>query len=111
MTAVAVPFFGLVGAAFGLLMATFINFILIYLRCHIHASVYDDPEIQLSQFKIRVATMLTLLLITIIWAITGGKYTLVLFAVILYMIFILVREPLVSKLINYFFPRIFRRKF
>ena len=111
MTAVAVPFFGLVGAAFGLLMATFINFILIYLRCHINASVYDDPEIQLSQFKIRVATMLTLLLITIIWAITGGKYTLVLFAVILYMIFILVREPLVSKLINYFFPRIFRRKF
>jgi len=105
VSSVAIPFIGLIGAAFGLLVATAINATMIYVRCRIEAAVFSDAEVPISRAKRRVAIAIALLAATIAWATAGGDQPLVLLAILASLGAIMAGEPLVGRMIAQFVPR------
>ncbi|SBT09340.1 membrane hypothetical protein [Candidatus Propionivibrio aalborgensis] len=101
---VAIPLFGLVGAAIGLLVATGLNVVAIYLRCRIEAEVFNNPEVPLLRTKRRVVLAIGLLVASIAWATTGGGQPLVLLAILAGLGVMMAGEPLVSRMIDQFIP-------
>lgn len=105
VSSAAIPFFGLIGAAFGLLVATVLNAATIYVRCRIEAAAFSDPEIPMPRAKRRVALAIALLAATIAWATAGGGQPLVLLAILAGLGAIMAGEPLVGRMIDQFVPR------
>ena len=101
---VAIPLFGLVGAAIGLLVATGLNVVAIYLRCRIEAEVFSNPEVPLLRTKRRVVLAISLLVASIAWATTGGGQPLVLLAILAGLGAMMAGEPLISRMIDQFIP-------
>ena len=105
VSSAAIPFIGLIGAAFGLLVATALNAVTIYVRCRLEADVFSDPEVPISRAKSRVVIAIALLAATIVWATAGGGQPLVLLAIIAGFCAMMAGEPLVGRVIDQFVPR------
>jgi peptidoglycan biosynthesis protein MviN/MurJ (putative lipid II flippase) len=104
VSSAAIPLLGLIGAAFGLLVATILNAATIYVRCRIEAEVFSDSEVPMSRAKRRMAIAIALLAATIAWATAGGGQPLVLLAILAGLGAIMAGEPLVGRMIDQFVP-------
>ena len=105
VSSAAIPFLGLVGSAFGLLVATALNAAAIYVRCRIDAEAFADAGNAIPRAKRRVAMAIALLVATVAWGIGGGNQPFVLVAILAGLAAIMAGEPLVGRMIDQFVPR------
>ena len=96
-----IPLLGLVGAAFGLLVATIFNVIAIYLRCNISSDFYKDKQL-FTLKRSRISLAFLLLISTVIWTTIGGRELLMVFIIITSSIVIMLHEPLTRRMYNQF---------
>ncbi len=104
VSSAAIPLVGLIGAAFGLLLATVLNTVTIYVRCQLDAKVLSDSAVPISRAKRRLAIAIALLVATIFWATVGGDHPLILLVIIVGFCVMMASEPLVGRVINQLFP-------
>jgi O-antigen/teichoic acid export membrane protein len=95
-----IPLLGLVGSAFGLLVATALNVAAIYGRCGINAATFVSEEQAVSRVKYRIGAVLGLLAATIAWGTYGNDSPLAVFGILLVLAGIMVREPFVGAVLN-----------
>lgn len=100
-----IPFFGLIGSAFGLLAATSFNVAAIYLRCRGDAGEFGLEKTALHGVKRRVVLVISLFAATMVWGMAGGDNPVALLGIVLSLTAILVREPFVRRLIDQFIPK------
>lgn len=100
-----IPLLGLLGAAFGLLLATGFNATAIYLRCRIGPAAYQGSAAALRRARRRIAMALVLLVATFVWTIAGDGQIWVLALILLLAAVLMAGEPLPARIIQQFMPR------
>lgn len=99
VSSAAIPMLGLIGAAFGLLVATLINAVSIYRRCKVDLNVFvilNDPA---TYVRLRLIAVLSLLVFTVVWAVLGGAQPIVFGFVVVALAISMAAEPLVAKIL------------
>lgn len=100
-----IPFFGLVGSAFGLLAATALNAAAIYVRCRIDAATFAAESYAISRAKRRIAMAVGLLAATIVWGAVGNDNAIALLAIFVGVALVMRGDPLVGRVIDQLAPR------
>jgi O-antigen/teichoic acid export membrane protein len=103
ISTIFIPLVGLIGASFGLLVATILNAVLIYKKCDIDPSIYTRLENLKPNKNFRFSTALVFLGMTILWTTHGENQYILLLSIFFGFIGVLFCEPLVKKIINYIF--------
>lgn len=101
---VLIPLMGLLGAAFGLLLATGFNVVAIHLHCHIEPVALEDAA-ALSRARWRIVMAAALLGVTFAWTLAGDGQVWILAVILLLLVVLIAGEPLPAKMIRQFMPR------
>lgn len=99
VTLALLPYIGLIGAAFGLLLATIYNVIAIYARCKAYSATFVGLENVPRGRQVTYAMTTLLFAAAILLGIRGGDSFLGILAVLLVLVAIMVREPIVGILL------------
>jgi O-antigen/teichoic acid export membrane protein len=100
-----IPHFGLVGSAFGLLVATVINGSALYLRCDVERKSAADESFATRKAFRRIALTSGLLVVTVGWSLFGEGGVLGLFGIVASLALIIRKEPIVQKVSAFFLPK------
>lgn len=100
ISSLTVPFFGLIGAAFGLVIATSLNVVSIYRRCKMDLAVMNIIQGEEPHAMARLFLVLLLLTFTVLWAMFDGSDPLVFCFVFVAITIIMSTEPLVVRIIS-----------
>jgi len=100
-----IPHFGLVGSAFGLLVATVINGFAICLRCDVERESAAVESSATRKAFLRIALTTCLLFVTIVWSLFGEGEVLGFLGIVVSLAFIITKDPLVHKVSAFFLPR------
>lgn len=100
-----IPYFGLVGSAFGLLVATVINGVAICLRCDVERESAADESFAIRKAFRRITLASGLLVVTVGWSLFGEGGVLGLFGIVASLALIMIKEPLVQKVSAFFSPK------
>ncbi len=99
VTLTLIPYFGLIGAAFGLLAATIYNVVAIYARCKASSDMFDGPKDILRGRRVRYIMTTALFAAAIILGIRGDENFVGVVAILFGLIAIMFREPMVDILL------------
>lgn len=99
-----IPHFGLVGSAFGLLVAIVMNGSAIYLRCDVEREALTNESVVFRKVIHRVALSLGLLAATVGWGLFGEGSVYGLLGIIASLTLIIIQEPLMRMIVSFFLP-------
>ncbi len=99
-----IPWLGLFGSAFGLLIATGINAFSIYRRCRIDAAVYTAEGIVAPRVMWRGGIAAGLLVAAVLWGAKGGDAIWAPLLILVGLMLLVPGEPLVGRTIRWFVP-------
>jgi O-antigen/teichoic acid export membrane protein len=100
VSSLTVPLFGLIGAAFGLIIATALNVVSIYRRCKMELAVMHIFQGEAPHAKARLFFIFLLLTFTVLWAMFDGSDPRVFCFVFISLTLIMSSEPLVVRMIT-----------
>lgn len=100
VTLALIPYFGLIGAAFGLLAATIYNVFAIYARCKAISGAFEGLGDALRGQRLRYATTAALFVSAILWSIRDGGGLIGLVVIFLALTAMALREPMLHILLQ-----------
>lgn len=99
VSSLLIPFYGLIGSAIGLLVATALNVAAIFFRSRLDPGDFAAEGEAIRNTRRRVALATALFVLTMAWGMTGGDNVAALLGILLGLTALLAREPFVARLI------------
>lgn len=99
VSSLLIPFYGLIGSAVGLLVATVLNVAAIYFRCRLEPKDFAAEGEAIRNFRHRITLAAALFVAAMVWGLAGGDNIAALLGIILGWAALLVRDPFVARLI------------
>ncbi len=97
---VLIPFLGLIGSAFGLLLATLVNATAIYARCRLETTVFAAQGNAIARAKRRISMAIGLLAATILWCGFGNDSVIPVMGILIGLAALMPGEPLVRRVLD-----------